>query len=112
MSDNNQNPKDYSGGIKINAKYDQVMRLAYRGLHGCAQDKREEIDFLRKIGRLSQVAYDDAIREIELDEKDARLLREAIDLAELINMDIADDEDIRRWKELEPEITAMIDLTK
>jgi hypothetical protein len=98
--------------MKIDDNRVFIMRMTCRGLLGGAQDDREQVEFLRKIGRLPQAAYDEAIKEIELDEKEGQFLREAADLAELINLDVADDTDVRRWEEMQPELNAMIDFDK
>jgi hypothetical protein len=86
-----------------------AMTFAYRGTIGCAKDDRKDYAHLLKIGRMSHVDYNKAIHEISLDEKDAEPLAEAVLLAELINDDVADPEDILRWQELEPEILARLD---
>ena len=95
--------------MKIDKGLVTAMRFAYRGTIGCAEDERKEYAHLLKIGRMSQADYNKAIHEIDLDEKDVEPLAEAIQLSELINEDVADEDDIRRWKELELEITARLD---
>jgi hypothetical protein len=112
----NQKQKETNHQMKIDKHYDTVLRMVCSGNIGITREDREEYARLLKIdpreGGMSQADYDAALKMIELDEQYIELLREGATLIELINEGVADEDDFRRWKEIEPEITASLDLTR
>ena len=73
-------------------------------------EEHEKHDFYLKINRISQADYDEAVAEIEEAKEAVEFFRDAVALADSINMDIADADDICRWQEeVEPKVRARID---